>query len=132
VEYAFSLPSSYLLRDGWHKWILRKALKDILPTDVLWRKRKMGFPFPYERFFKRSSPIIAIILKQANNPFIDLTQVHEIQNNWRALSFILWYEMFFNENKSLFDTISDTGRKMEGEADYGFKPEFLKSSVYEI
>jgi asparagine synthase (glutamine-hydrolysing) len=28
VEFAFGLPISYFIRDGWLKWILREAMKE--------------------------------------------------------------------------------------------------------
>lgn len=36
----------YKIRDGWTKYILRKALKGILPDSVIWRKNKLGFNAP--------------------------------------------------------------------------------------
>ena len=48
VDFAFSLPLTYLIRDGWLKWILRKSVEELLPAEVAWRRRKLGFPFPIE------------------------------------------------------------------------------------
>ncbi|NJK40813.1 MAG: asparagine synthase (glutamine-hydrolyzing) [Acaryochloridaceae cyanobacterium SU_2_1] len=45
VELAFTLPLSYLIRDGWLKWIMRDSLQDLLPPEVLWRKAKWAFLF---------------------------------------------------------------------------------------
>lgn len=46
VEFMFSLPPSYKIRSGWTKYLLRAALKDIVPDRVLWRKDKVGFATP--------------------------------------------------------------------------------------
>jgi asparagine synthetase B (glutamine-hydrolysing) len=46
VEHVFSLPLSMIVRDGWTKWVFRKALEGRLPPDVQWRKDKMGFVTP--------------------------------------------------------------------------------------
>lgn len=46
VEFVFSLPDSFLLRDGWTKWILRKSISDLLPSEVVWRIEKVGFEPP--------------------------------------------------------------------------------------
>lgn len=35
VEIAYSLPVSFLVRHGWHKWILRKAIDGRLPQAVV-------------------------------------------------------------------------------------------------
>lgn len=124
VEIAARLPIGYLIRHGWHKWILRKAMERHLPEDVVWRKVKMGFPYPYERFYSEYRPIIETILKAAQNPYIDLQRKDALRTNWKALSFILWYEYFFNENHALFDTIEDmSGRALKQERTY--RPEYL-------
>ena len=47
VEFVFQLPIDYLIRDGWLKWILRESMTDRLPSEIVWRSNKMGFPFPY-------------------------------------------------------------------------------------
>ena len=46
VEFVFSLPSSFKIRDGWTKWILRKASTNYLPTEISWRKAKVGLEPP--------------------------------------------------------------------------------------
>ncbi len=53
VEFGLQLPIQYLFRDGWTKYILRKAMEPHLPAAIVWRRQKMGFPFAYERFLDR-------------------------------------------------------------------------------
>lgn len=48
VDYVFQIPVSYKIRDGWTKWILRIALKDIVPDEIRWRVDKIGFFAPVE------------------------------------------------------------------------------------
>jgi asparagine synthase (glutamine-hydrolysing) len=127
IELAFRLPTGYLFRDGWHKWILRKAVEDILPADVVWRRNKMGFPFPYRRFYDENRRIIDLILARSSNPYIDLGKGRLLRDDWRALSFILWHEYFINDNLSLFEAIAATAREATATADYGFTPHFLHS-----
>ena len=51
VEYAAAMPSRFKLR-GWRtKAVLREALRDVLPREILTR-RKMGFPVPIGRWFR--------------------------------------------------------------------------------
>jgi asparagine synthase (glutamine-hydrolysing) len=126
VELATRLPTTYLLRHGWHKWILRKAMEDILPADIVWRRVKMGFPYPYERFFNTYSDVVDHILCNAKNPYVDFTRPEQLRTNWRALSFLLWYEYFMNENHALFAQIENmvAGRETAPEAAY--IPEFRR------
>ena len=46
VDYVFSLPGIYKIHDGWTKWLLRLATKDLLPEEIVWRKDKLGFATP--------------------------------------------------------------------------------------
>lgn len=124
VELAARLPIGYLIRHGWHKWILRKAMEKHLPEDVVWRKVKMGFPYPYERFYNEYRPIIETILTAARNPYIDLRRKDVLRTDWKALSFVLWYEYFVNENRALFDRIENmSARTLSPERTY--RPEYL-------
>lgn len=52
VEFAVSLPSNLKMRDGTGKWILRRAVEDLVPTSVL-QKPKQGFGVPLARWFRR-------------------------------------------------------------------------------
>ncbi len=51
VEFGARIPVAHLYRGGWTKYVLREAMRGILPDSVVWRKDKMGFPFPFRRFF---------------------------------------------------------------------------------
>lgn len=51
VHWALNLPTSFLLKGGVRKRILRDAFSDILPEGVLTR-RKMGFLLPIRQWFK--------------------------------------------------------------------------------
>lgn len=128
VEVAARMPTTYLIRHGWHKWILRKAMEDILPADVVWRRVKMGFPYPYERFFMDYRGIIDLILTEARNPYIDFSRYQQLRTDWNALSFILWYEYFMNDNKSLFTRIEERIAAIEQPVTAVYVPEFLKAS----
>lgn len=46
VEFLFSLPPSLKIRDGWTKWLLRKAVDKKLPDEIVWRRDKVGFETP--------------------------------------------------------------------------------------
>jgi asparagine synthase (glutamine-hydrolysing) len=46
VEYVFSLPVNQRLKNGWTKFILRNAMKGIVPEKIRKRRRKIGFAVP--------------------------------------------------------------------------------------
>ena len=51
VEFTARMPQSMKLRGGTTKWILREAMKGILPDEIIHR-RKMGFPVPVGNWFR--------------------------------------------------------------------------------
>jgi asparagine synthase (glutamine-hydrolysing) len=127
IELAFRLPVTYLIRNGWRKWILRKAMEDLLPEDVVWRKKKMGFPFPYGSFREENDAIMETVLDRASNPFIDLSQKQSLKQSWKAMSFVLWYELFFNDNTDLLLDLQTVALRTRPASDYGFTPEYLRN-----
>lgn len=46
VEFSLGLPVTAKIRNGWRKWILRKAMTGRLPDSIAWRKGKLGFAAP--------------------------------------------------------------------------------------
>jgi asparagine synthase (glutamine-hydrolysing) len=46
VEFVFSLPAKFKIRNGWTKWLLRTSMNEKLPESIVWRKDKVGFEPP--------------------------------------------------------------------------------------
>jgi asparagine synthase (glutamine-hydrolysing) len=51
IEYAARIPSRYKLRGAEGKYILKRALRRVVP-DVIRKREKMGFPTPLARMFR--------------------------------------------------------------------------------
>lgn len=51
VEFTATLPERLKLRGRTTKWVLREAMRDYLPAEILSRS-KMGFPVPIGRWFR--------------------------------------------------------------------------------
>jgi asparagine synthase (glutamine-hydrolysing) len=52
VEFAFRLPDTMKLRDGYTKYALRRAMSDELPTWLTGRRRKVRFAAPYAAWLR--------------------------------------------------------------------------------
>ncbi len=52
VEYIFSLPSNFKIREGLTKWILRKSVDHLLPATITWRTDKIGFEPPQQQWLQ--------------------------------------------------------------------------------
>jgi asparagine synthase (glutamine-hydrolysing) len=106
VDFAFRLPESLLVRHGWHKWILRRAYAGLIPSSVIWRRRKMGFPIGLSSMLNQSSEAVRLICEAAENPFVDTSNPALIQEHWRVISFLLWFEYHIRGNRALFDRLA--------------------------
>lgn len=54
VEFIYSLPFNYKLKDGMTKAVLRKALEGILPEKVRLRRSKLGFVTPEDQWINNN------------------------------------------------------------------------------
>jgi asparagine synthase (glutamine-hydrolysing) len=50
VEFVFRLPEDLLIHNGWTKYILRKSMSPILPSEIAWRKEKVGYEPPQDKW----------------------------------------------------------------------------------
>ena len=109
AEYAASLPSGYKLRGRTTKFILKRAVNDLLPDSIIKRPKK-GFGIPIAEWLKGPlNPLLHEMLEQERlkkqdlfNPKAVHTFIRDHQegksNNykqlWTLLVFQLWYENF--------------------------------------
>jgi asparagine synthase (glutamine-hydrolysing) len=109
VELAFSLPATYLIRRGYTKYVLRRALEPLLPLPVVWRRRTSHDPFAWRAWIAASKPWIL-----ANSLGVELPGVHagglapeydalaaaDPRGLWRLASVLLWHRRC-NEGRPL-------------------------------
>lgn len=50
VDFVFTLPTQFKLKDGWTKYILRKSMEPILPKGICWRIDKIGYEPPQQNW----------------------------------------------------------------------------------
>lgn len=60
IEFLFSLPPHFKIKDGWTKWLLRKTMGNKLPAEITWRKDKTGFEPPQKEWMQQPNTIDAI------------------------------------------------------------------------
>lgn len=96
VEFALSLPPHLTIRDGEPKWLLRRAVSDIVPQCVFERP-KQGFAVPLRHWFRRELRHRVDALLRDDSPiyeFADLEAVRrtaaEHQSSRRDHSLLLW------------------------------------------
>ena len=101
VEFAMSLPESVKTRGGVSKYILKKAVRGILPDEIIDRP-KQGFGVPvHEWFFERLGEAARRELDDFTNrtDFFEPTEVRRIVSErrpeaWYLLNFALWWKEY--------------------------------------
>ncbi|HKB45412.1 MAG TPA: asparagine synthase (glutamine-hydrolyzing) [Chitinophagaceae bacterium] len=99
VEFIFSLPSNFKIRNGRTKWLLRKAMEKGLPSQITWRQDKIGFEPPQKDWMqnhrvqdaiheaKRKLISEKILKPQSLDKPVQALSSHEADNfDWRYLT----------------------------------------------
>ena len=56
VEFLYSVPTKYLIKNGFQKIILRNSVEGMLPDSILFSKKKVGFNASITSMFNFKSP----------------------------------------------------------------------------
>jgi len=108
VEFCFSLPVTQRIRDGWTKWVLRQAMDGILPEQVRWRRSKLGFATPEQRWLQEGAGWIRRLFNQAevlSEPYPHRQATQRLRNwpgnglvnipgLWRMVNLEVWLRAF--------------------------------------
>lgn len=103
VEFAMGVPDTLKLRDGTLKYILKRAVADVLPAEII-NRPKQGFGMPvYEWFFDRlgetAQQKVGAFLDKTD--FFDRDEVNALMAGghgpqaWYILNFAMWWEEYF-------------------------------------
>jgi asparagine synthase (glutamine-hydrolysing) len=116
VEFAIGLPEKMKLRGLDTKWIVKEAMRGILPAEIL-RKKKMGFSPPLPKWINRElKPLIGCMLDPATierrgifrpDSVARLLQDHSEQKRdnsmqiWALLMIEVWQRMYLDGQSEL-------------------------------
>lgn len=111
IEYSMSLPTKAKLHGGWTRFILRQALVEDLPAEILWRRDKHDFSRQLRDGLRRS-PVVSREALEAGrtrlSPFLNVDGVlalrarlddpqagvsgRDLQMLWRVGLWSIWLE----------------------------------------
>jgi asparagine synthase (glutamine-hydrolysing) len=119
VSFAFSLPWTAKIRNGFSKAIIRDAVADLMPKEVAYRKTKIGFHSPMtdwmrgplKQFFMDTIHSRSFINSDLIDPKAVADQIHKVfedtsasfrdgENVWTILSPYLWEQAMFKKKGS--------------------------------
>jgi asparagine synthase (glutamine-hydrolysing) len=69
VEFLFTLPPHLKIKDGWTKWLLRKAMEHVLPKEIVWRKDKVGFEPPQKKWMQ--NPLVQQRIQESKKILVE-------------------------------------------------------------
>ncbi|MDA0194655.1 MAG: asparagine synthase C-terminal domain-containing protein, partial [Bacteroidetes bacterium] len=61
VEFLFKMPSDYKINSGWTKYLMRKSFEGLLSDEITWRKDKIGYEPPQQKWMSRPEIIERIV-----------------------------------------------------------------------
>jgi asparagine synthase (glutamine-hydrolysing) len=110
VEFTTAIPDRLKIRGRTQKYILKKAVEDLLPHDIIHRK-KMGFPTPLRQWLlsPRAEPIFAALRSREGllAGYLNREEVSRLIDRhrqgvvdatdriWRLLNLQVWGDLFF-------------------------------------
>jgi len=108
IEFAFSVPSKLKIRNGQEKYILRKAVEDLLPPEIVNRK-KQGFATPVDAWISSMKDWVYQTIDQGEliKKYFKRDKVQTLLDNfdkrpnyrartiWTIFALELWYETYF-------------------------------------
>jgi len=101
VEFCLALPPDQKLHQGWPRWVMRQAMKDILPDEIRWRvgKSNLGPNFIRSLLDFERERLEEVLLKnndQGIENYIDKNALREAYDRrdgnrvWPAIILALW------------------------------------------
>jgi asparagine synthase (glutamine-hydrolysing) len=110
-EFAAAIPDHLKIRGANQKYVLKRAVEDLLPREIIYRK-KMGFPTPLRQWLlaPESGPLYTMLSAPDGfaASFLDLGEIGSILDRhrsgaedatdriWRLLNLQIWFDVFFS------------------------------------
>ena len=99
VEAAFGMNNHFKIRKGWTKYVLRSAMRDILPANIVWNKIKLAFEAPTATWLKAASGEMEATIRQSlilKKLCKDLPDFQKIDKStfWKLFSIAKWEAVY--------------------------------------
>jgi asparagine synthase (glutamine-hydrolysing) len=107
VEFLASVPACYKMHHGWTKYLARLAFDGKLPDEVNWRRDKMGWPIPEQKWFEGNlkSWFNGALTKSAFFSKLTIPKENNTERIFaqkvRCMNASRWYYRFFESKESL-------------------------------
>lgn len=108
IELASEIPTKFKLENNDTKYVFRKVAQKNLKNEVS-QKEKLGFPVPICKWLKNESIYKMVRETFINNNLLNQKYILKLLDNhyyknvdnsrkiWTIYSFLIWYNVYFNE-----------------------------------
>lgn len=120
IEFAATVPADVKFKNGHMKHFLKQAYSDVLPSSILERRDKMGFPVPLNEWFsgKVGDYVRDLFASQkaSNRDYFNVNAIQEHINGstrfsrkmWGLLSLEIWHQQFHDKQSEYKSMINNT------------------------
>jgi asparagine synthase (glutamine-hydrolysing) len=128
VEFAASIPDHLKIRGTEQKYVLKRAVEDLLPKEIVYRK-KMGFPTPLKRWLRspRAAPLHDALVSPDGflASYLDLAEIRSLTARhragaedatdriWSLLNLQIWGDTFFGDRDRWRDGVLPGASRQE-------------------
>lgn len=98
VENALSIRNELKIRDGWTKYLLRRGVEKFLPSEIVWRRDKIGFEAPSATWLKALAPTMETSVH--NSPLLqtlcgayDYSKL-DAKTKWKLFNIAEWERIY--------------------------------------
>ena len=108
IEFCLAIPTEQKFSNGWDRIILRRAMNNILPNEIQWRKNKGDLSYNFNTGLKNEKDILYdIIFKKSYliSDYVDIKMLKQIYENylsnnnsrdsiyiWNSIILALWLQ----------------------------------------
>ena len=96
AEYLYNVPWEYKDWNGHEKGLLRTAMQDMLPPEVLWRKKS---PYPKTHnpdYLKAVSELLTAVVQNPHAPLLQLVRQDMLERLLKTEESVQWYGQLMN------------------------------------
>jgi asparagine synthase (glutamine-hydrolysing) len=107
IEFALSIPSKLKFKNKTLKYILKKAVRGVIPDEIIDRP-KQGFGVPiYEWFYEELGEKALVVLESfcQKTDYLSYEEILKIKKSgngallWYLFNFALWWNEYIDEDK---------------------------------
>jgi asparagine synthase (glutamine-hydrolysing) len=102
VEFCLALPPEQKFQQGWPRWILRNAMKGLLPDKICWRVGKSDLSYNFNRSMMvlEHEKISKLVLSESRiiERFVNMTLFDDVLRKgianyvWPPVNLALWLQ----------------------------------------